>query len=162
MGVQRVNAGTSQHLSIEDDVAGDGVGGWPEPGAGRAAPDRPEQPSPRSAALRASAARIAGGLIFAAILWLLDLRLGAALVVVAVVVISLVSVVSPPIGSKIDSTIALVAVTGSGPSHAGWNEWEKLGGILTSAPGCTSWGAGRIDCFARGQDNAMWHKWFTN
>ena len=106
--MQGVNVPSVQ-LATGDDAAVDGGGGWTEPGAGRAGPDRPNQPSPRSAALRASAARIAGGLVFAAVLWLFGLRFGAAFVVVAVVVISLVSVVSPSIGSKIDSTIALVA-----------------------------------------------------
>ena len=28
------------------------------------------------------------------------------------------------------------------------------------APDCVSWGANRIDCFARGTDNAMWHRWW--
>lgn len=25
--------------------------------------------------------------------------------------------------------------------------------------GCTSWGANRLDCFAAGTDNALWHRW---
>lgn len=52
--------------------------------------------------------RMAGGLVFAAILWLLDLRLGAALVVVAVLALSLVSVVSPAAGAMIDAGVARV------------------------------------------------------
>ena len=31
---------------------------------------------------------------------------------------------------------------------------------LTSDPAAVSWGAGRLDVFARGSDNALWHKWF--
>ena len=27
-------------------------------------------------------------------------------------------------------------------------------------PACVSWSANRIDCFARGTDNAMWHRWW--
>ena len=27
-------------------------------------------------------------------------------------------------------------------------------------PSCVSWSANRIDCFARGADNAMWHRWW--
>ncbi len=40
--------------------------------------------------------------------------------------------------------------------------WEDLGGALTSGPAVCSWGAGRIDVFARGTDNALWHKWFDD
>ena len=44
----------------------------------------------------------------------------------------------------------------------GWRPWESLGGVLTSGPGVCSWGAGRLDLFVRGTNNAMWHKWFQN
>ena len=33
-------------------------------------------------------------------------------------------------------------------------------GNLTSDPDCVSWGANRIDCFARASDNALWHMWW--
>ncbi|MEP7343477.1 MAG: thiol-activated cytolysin family protein [Acidobacteriota bacterium] len=36
--------------------------------------------------------------------------------------------------------------------------FESLGGVITSAPAICSWGAGRLDVFARGTDNALWHK----
>ena len=36
----------------------------------------------------------------------------------------------------------------------------SLGGIILEQPNCVSWGPGRIDCFARGFDNAMWHRWW--
>ena len=39
------------------------------------------------------------------------------------------------------------------PSHS----WESLGGRLTSGPGISSWGSGRLDVFVRGTDNALWH-----
>jgi hypothetical protein len=41
-----------------------------------------------------------------------------------------------------------------------WHGWEDLGGILTSGPAVTSWAANRLDCFAKGGDNRMWHKWW--
>jgi len=38
--------------------------------------------------------------------------------------------------------------------------WELLGGTLTSGPAVCSWAPGRLDVFARGTDNALWHKWW--
>ena len=46
-------------------------------------------------------------------------------------------------------------------ASAQWSDWENLGGVLTSAPTAASWGANRLDIFARGSDNAMWHKWWN-
>jgi hypothetical protein len=40
--------------------------------------------------------------------------------------------------------------------------WESLGGVISSAPDVCSWAPGRLDVFARGQDNALWHKWYDN
>ncbi|HYE12346.1 MAG TPA: sialidase [Patescibacteria group bacterium] len=42
----------------------------------------------------------------------------------------------------------------------GWSQWEDLGGILTSGPAVASWQANRLDVFGRGQNNALWHKWW--
>jgi peptidoglycan hydrolase-like protein with peptidoglycan-binding domain len=42
-----------------------------------------------------------------------------------------------------------------------WHGWESLGGVLTSSPAVSSWASGRLDCFGRGTDNALWHKWFS-
>lgn len=42
----------------------------------------------------------------------------------------------------------------------GWSEWEDLGGVLTSAPAVASWQPNRLDVFGRGQNNALWHKWW--
>lgn len=39
----------------------------------------------------------------------------------------------------------------------GWSRWEDLGGILTSAPAAASWQSRRLDVFARGQNQALWH-----
>jgi hypothetical protein len=44
---------------------------------------------------------------------------------------------------------------------AAWGGWESLGGTILVAPNCVSWGANRIDCFARGTDRAMWHRWWN-
>lgn len=46
-----------------------------------------------------------------------------------------------------------------------WSEgrsenWEELGGVLSSAPAAVSWGRDRIDVFARGRDDALWHTWY--
>jgi tyrosinase-like protein/repeat uncharacterized protein DUF346 len=47
-------------------------------------------------------------------------------------------------------------------NHAGtWSGWHQLGGIIDDEPGAVSWGPSRIDMFARGMDNHMWHKWWT-
>jgi Metallo-peptidase family M12/Repeat of unknown function (DUF346) len=40
-------------------------------------------------------------------------------------------------------------------------QWESLGGIITSNISCTTWAANRIDCFARGTDNAMYHRYWN-
>ena len=41
-----------------------------------------------------------------------------------------------------------------------WSNWENLGGVITSKVSAVSWGENRIDCFARGTDNAMYHRWW--
>ncbi|MEO6798001.1 MAG: glycosyl hydrolase family 18 protein [Candidatus Dormibacter sp.] len=41
-----------------------------------------------------------------------------------------------------------------------WRSWQSLGGQLTSSPDVASWGSNRLDVFARGTDNALWHKWW--
>ncbi|WP_157935869.1 hypothetical protein [Paracoccus zhejiangensis] len=45
-------------------------------------------------------------------------------------------------------------------SRAEWGGWESLGGVVLEEQSCTSWGANRIDCFARGTDRAMYHRWW--
>lgn len=50
-----------------------------------------------------------------------------------------------------------------GPSPGptpGWSNWEDLGGVLTSAPAVASWQPNRLDVFGRGQNNALWHKYW--
>ncbi|WP_163988986.1 M12 family metallopeptidase [Pyxidicoccus caerfyrddinensis] len=39
--------------------------------------------------------------------------------------------------------------------------WESLGGGFLSGPAVSSWGAGRLDLFGRGQDNQLWHLGFN-
>ena len=46
------------------------------------------------------------------------------------------------------------------PVQHGWFGYESLGGLITSKPNATSWGANRIDVVARGTDSAVWHKWW--
>jgi hypothetical protein len=44
-----------------------------------------------------------------------------------------------------------------GPSSG----WEPLGGQPASPVQALSWAPGRLDLFARGTDNAVWHKWWS-
>jgi hypothetical protein len=59
----------------------------------------------------------------------------------------------------------VVAAVGAGvasaPAQAAWGGWEDLGGKILEAPNCVTWSANRIDCFARGTDSAMYHKWWN-
>jgi hypothetical protein len=40
----------------------------------------------------------------------------------------------------------------------GWTNWEGLGGVFTSAPAAAAWGQDRMDVFAVGADEQMYHK----
>jgi hypothetical protein len=42
----------------------------------------------------------------------------------------------------------------------GWSGWESLEGGITSNPAPVSWGPGHLEVFARGGDNALWHRWW--
>jgi hypothetical protein len=46
-------------------------------------------------------------------------------------------------------------------ARAQWGGWESLGGVILEEPNCVSWGPNRIDCFARGTDSAMYHRWWN-
>src|SRR5262245_40761060 len=46
-------------------------------------------------------------------------------------------------------------------ARAQWGGWESLGGIILEEPNCVSWGPNRIDCFARGTNAAMFHRWWN-
>jgi hypothetical protein len=45
--------------------------------------------------------------------------------------------------------------------RAQWGGWESLGGVILEEPNCVSWGPNRIDCFARGTNAAMFHRWWN-
>jgi murein DD-endopeptidase MepM/ murein hydrolase activator NlpD len=51
-----------------------------------------------------------------------------------------------------------IALSGTGEN---WIRTESLGGAITSGPGVSSWGPGRLDIFARGPDNTLIHKWYN-
>ncbi len=57
-----------------------------------------------------------------------------------------------------DDIAGIQSIYGTGRK---WYGWENLGGVLTSDPAVSSWGPNRLDCFVRGTDNAMWHKWWN-
>lgn len=51
---------------------------------------------------------------------------------------------------------AALGASGAAAQQAlGWTAWQDLGGIITSAPAAVSWGAGRIDVFARGGNGEL-------
>ena len=39
------------------------------------------------------------------------------------------------------------------------SNWQSLGGVITSEPVAVSWGPNRIDVFAKGQNDHLWHIW---
>jgi hypothetical protein len=41
-----------------------------------------------------------------------------------------------------------------------WSGWESLGGVIVDGPAVSSWASGRLDVFAPGTDNALYHKWY--
>jgi len=51
--------------------------------------------------------------------------------------------------------LSLTCLTLAPPAHA-----ETI--TLSSNPDCVSWGHDRIDCVARGTDNALWHTWWSS
>jgi hypothetical protein len=55
------------------------------------------------------------------------------------------------------STATGVKVPATGPR---WYGFEQLGGGLTSKPSAVSWAKDRIDVVARGNDSAVWHRWW--
>jgi N-acetylmuramoyl-L-alanine amidase len=42
-----------------------------------------------------------------------------------------------------------------------WSGFAPLGGQLVDQPGVSSWAAGRLDLFARGTDNRLYHQWYN-
>jgi hypothetical protein len=60
---------------------------------------------------------------------------------------ALMGVVEPEAGGAAQSVAPAASVDAQA---LGWSAWQDLGGVITSAPAPVSWGAGRIDLFARG------------
>lgn len=48
------------------------------------------------------------------------------------------------------------------PAGASSGPWESLGGKLVGEPAAVAWGPGRIDAFARGLDNRLYHQFYEN
>ncbi len=59
----------------------------------------------------------------------------------------------------IQAKAAFDTLRGSGGGRQ-WRGWERLGGSIRYGVGVSSWAANRLDCFAVGNDHAMWHKWW--
>jgi hypothetical protein len=60
-------------------------------------------------------------------------------------------------------TLVLGALTVSvPPAGATFTPWEPLAGTLVGEPASVSWGSGRVDVFARGTDDHLWHKYYAN
>ena len=51
-----------------------------------------------------------------------------------------------------------ISTTDSGTT---WSAWQRMSANLASSPAVSSWGGGRLDVFALGQDMAVYHT-FTN
>jgi hypothetical protein len=41
----------------------------------------------------------------------------------------------------------------------GWSGWSSLGGVITTEPSTGQNADGRLEVFARGSNNAVWHIW---
>lgn len=46
------------------------------------------------------------------------------------------------------------------PPQSRWSQWEDLGGVLTSGPAVASWTPNRLDAFAAGANNNLYHKYW--
>jgi len=57
-----------------------------------------------------------------------------------------------------DGALYYETSTDNGVSFTGF---QGLGGVLIGDPGATSWAAGRVDVFIRGQDNQLWHRYWS-
>ena len=64
------------------------------------------------------------------------------------------------LGTSFRNAALWTAVNNNLPG-SGNGGWENLGGAILEQPSCVSWGANRIDCFARGTNKAMYHKWWN-
>jgi len=57
--------------------------------------------------------------------------------------------------------LALNTTTDPYQAPGAWG-YDNLGGTLTSDPDISSWGPGRLDVFAKGTDNALWHRAYSS
>ena len=45
--------------------------------------------------------------------------------------------------------------------NGSWLGWEDMGGTFSSAPAVASWGSNRLDLFAKGMDNSLYHRYWN-
>jgi len=67
----------------------------------------------------------------------------------------------PPYVQLFPSNVAQPGVCGN---HPMWQPWESLGdppGEVITGVGACSWAANRLDAFATGTDDALWHLWYN-
>ncbi|UOQ92354.1 DUF346 domain-containing protein [Halobacillus shinanisalinarum] len=75
--------------------------------------------------------------------------------------------ISPNVTQQILTRVIQITLdaigNGGGQPQPGpnWSEWESLGGILTSGPAAASWQPNRLDVFARGTGDRLYHKWWN-
>src|SRR6187402_3310391 len=57
--------------------------------------------------------------------------------------------------------IAAIGVEASAATNSARSPWNSLGGVITTDPTVIRNSDGRLEVFARGTDNALWHIWQT-
>jgi hypothetical protein len=74
---------------------------------------------------------------------------------------------SPPTGVQwAPNSLAAMAISSTGSFYykynvgAGWSPWNDFGGTFQGRPAAVGWGRNRLDLFARGLDNHLWHGWW--
>ena len=79
---------------------------------------------------------------------------------------SAVSATTPAPAAAGVADVAVINPDGAWASAAGaYSYWEPLGGALSAAggadPAAASWAPGRLDVFARGADDTLWHRYYA-
>jgi Repeat of unknown function (DUF346) len=74
---------------------------------------------------------------------------------------------NPPTGVQwAPNSLAAMAITAEGHFYykynvgAGWSPWNDFSGTFQGRPAAVGWGRNRLDLFARGIDNHLWHGWW--
>ena len=70
-----------------------------------------------------------------------------------------------PVAARLALILALVVATlsvAATPATASFDSWESLGANPVGESASVSWGLDRIDVFARGTDNHLWHRWYQD